>query len=147
MAFKRFEDIHAWQQARELCQLVEQLTNTSLFERNWTLKNQIKSASGSAMDCIAEGYERNSNNEFRYFLSIFKGSAGEVRSQAYRALDGQYITPEEFERLVDRASKLSASLYKLIQTLNETDYKGIRNIKRKNGSSSNDDPFFPSTPP
>ena len=92
MKFKRFEEIEAWKLAREMCKLVKQLTEKEKFRQDWDLKNQIKSSSGSAMDCIAEGHERGSNSEFVYFLGIAKGSSGEVRSQAYRALDWDYIT-------------------------------------------------------
>lgn len=80
MKFRRFEEIESWQIAREMCKLVKRFTDKEKFSRDWDLKNQIKSSSGSAMDCIAEGHERGNNSEFVYFLGIAKGSSGEVRS-------------------------------------------------------------------
>lgn len=70
MTFKRFEEIEAWQLARELCKIVRKLTNKAAFGHDFELRNQIRNASGSAMDCIAERHERGNNAEFKYFLGI-----------------------------------------------------------------------------
>lgn len=79
--FNRFEDILAWQKARVLCKMINDYTLKDLFSRDFKLVSQIKGSSGSAMDNIAEGFERGGNKEFIQFLFISKGSAGETRSQ------------------------------------------------------------------
>ena len=151
MKFKRFEDIEAWQIAREMCMLVKQFTDRDKFSQDWELKKQIKSASGSAMDCIAEGFERGNNKEFIYFLGIAKGSSGEVRSQAYRALDWGYITQEDRQKLDTLAWRTGAALQGLINYLNSTEIKGQRftNRQKDKSKSSNPDtdPGFPTNPP
>lgn len=94
--FQKFEDIIAWQKARILCQVIKKYTDKELFSKDFKLVSQIKASSGSAMDNIAEGFARGGNKEFVQFLYISKGSAGETRSQLYRALDNNYINEEEF---------------------------------------------------
>ena len=106
---ERFEDIKAWQLARVLCKQIHGFTLKSAFSRDYRLIGQIKGSSGSIMDNIAEGFERNGNREFIQFLSISKGSSGETRSQLYRAIDNEYITKEEFDvtfQKVEEVSKL-----------------------------------------
>src|SRR5215204_3249757 len=93
----RFEDLDAWRLARELTQEVYRVTGNGEFSRDFGLTNQIRKASVSVMSNIAEGFERDGNKEFRNFLSIGKGSAGEVRSQLYVALDQGYLTREDFD--------------------------------------------------
>ena len=115
--FYRFEDILAWQKARVLCQIIKPLTEREAFSRDFKLKDQILSSSGSVMDNIAEGYERQTNKEFVYFLFVSKGSCGEVRSQAYRALDYKYISQQEFENIYVRALEISKILHGLIERL------------------------------
>ena len=88
---KRFEDLEIWQESRRLSKEIILLSKTTDLKTDFKLKGQIKSSSGSVMDNIAEGFERNGNLEFRQFLSIAKGSAGETRSQLYRVLDFNYI--------------------------------------------------------
>ena len=90
--FKTFEDIEAWQQSRELCKTIHLLTLKPEFSKDFGLIRQIKNASGSAMDNIVEGFEREGNAEFKQFLAISKGSCGETQSQLYRALDCNYIS-------------------------------------------------------
>ena len=86
---EKFEDIQAWQMVRELAKYVYVLTNKDEFKREFSLKDQIKRSSGSAMDNIAEGFDRSSSKDFGRFLYIAKGSASEVKSQLYRAFDQQ----------------------------------------------------------
>lgn len=77
----RFEDIAAWQKARLLTRRIYEVTGKGAFSRDFELRNQIRRAAISSMSNIAEGFERDGNNEFRQFLAIAKGSAGEVKSQ------------------------------------------------------------------
>ena len=95
----KFEDLKIWQKARELCREIALLTRQDEFSKDYRLKDQIKSSSGSIMDNIAEGFERDGRKEFIQFLSMSKGSAGEVRSQLYRAHDCGYITKQKFQEL------------------------------------------------
>lgn len=89
---KRFEDLELWQMARELAKKVKVLTQTELFSRDFRFRDQTNASAGSVMDNIAEGFERSGRLEFVNFLSIAKGSTGEVRSQLYRAIDYNYLT-------------------------------------------------------
>lgn len=126
---KRFEEILAWQKARTLCELINGYTMKDFFSKDFKLVSQIKSSSGSAMDNIAEGFERGGNKEFIQFLFISKGSAGETRSQLYRALDNKYINEEEFEiayKIAEEVSKLTSGL---INHLSSSDLKGTKHKK------------------
>ena len=99
----RFEDLDARKIARELTRDIYRITSAERFSRDYDLKCQIRKASVSIMSNVAEGFERDGNKEFRNFLSIGKGSAGEVRSQLYVALDQNYVSREEFDFLYDKA--------------------------------------------
>lgn len=100
---QRFEDLIAWQKARELTKLIYEVTNTGNFARDFGLRDQIRNAAVSSMSNIAEGFERGSLAEFQRFLSISKGSCGELRNQLYVALDVGYLEPGVFRSLFDRA--------------------------------------------
>jgi len=121
-----FEDFKVWQKARALNVKVYQLTLNETFSKDFGLKNQIRNASVSISSNIAEGFERNGNKEFSQFLSIAKGSAGEVRSQLYLAKDLEYIPEENFQTLVDDLKEISKMLNGLIRYLKETELKGSK---------------------
>ncbi len=120
----RFEDIVAWQKARVLCKLINGYTLKELFSRDFKLTGQIKGSSGSAMDNIAEGFERGGNKEFIQFLFVSKGSAGETRSQLYRALDNNYISEDEFKEAHQMAEQVSKLVGGFINHLKSSDIKG-----------------------
>ncbi len=80
-AIKKFEDLEAWKIARELTKQIYRVSGNASFAKDFGLKNQICRASVSIMSNVAEGFERDGDKEFVNFLSIAKGSAGEVRSQ------------------------------------------------------------------
>jgi four helix bundle protein len=122
--FNRFEDILAWQKSRILCKLINSYTLKQLFSKDFKLVGQIKSSSGSAMDNIAEGFERGGNKEFIQFLFISKASAGETRSQLYRALDNEYISKDEFKKAYDLAEEVSKLIAGLINHLKSSNIKG-----------------------
>ncbi|MBX2890077.1 MAG: four helix bundle protein [Saprospiraceae bacterium] len=145
MTFKSFEEIEAWQLAREMCRIVGHLTAKEEFSKDWELRKQIRNASGRVMDCIAEGFERGQNNEFRNFLGISKGSCGEVRSQGYRALDKEFISEDERRELDNMAKRTAAAIQGLIDYLNRTEFRGQR-YKKKPPKNTGDE-FFPDTPP
>lgn len=123
---KRFEDLEIWQEARKLSKEIIIISKESDLKTDFRLKDQIKASSGSVMDNIAEGFERNGNLEFRQFLSIAKGSAGETRSQLYRVFDNDYINQEKLDFLVFEYEKLSGKINNFIAYLNNNDFKGTK---------------------
>ncbi len=123
----RFEDLEIWKEARKLSKEIYLITsNNSESKNDFRFRDQIRASSGSIMDNIAEGFERNGNLEFRQFLSIAKGSAGEMRSQLYRALDFNYITQEVFEVLKTDSENLSGKINNFITYLNKKEFKGTK---------------------
>ena len=108
----RFEDIEAWQRARELTKMMYQLTSKGEWAKDFGLRDQIRRAAVSAMSNVAEGFERRGNVEFLRFLNMAKASAGEVRSQLYVALDLGYVDRNEFAdafKLAERTSSMIAA--------------------------------------
>ena len=104
---EKFEDLIAWQKARQLTADIYQITNQGEFARDFGLRDQIRRASVSVMSNIAEGFERFNLKEFHHFLSIAKSSCGEVRSQLYVALDANYLQTIKFTELKNRCIELS----------------------------------------
>jgi four helix bundle protein len=93
---KRFEEIEAWQTARDLTKRIYAVTDLGKFARDFGLRDQIRRASVSVMSNIAEGFESQTQQQFIRYLSIAKASAGEVRSQLYVSRDLNYLTEEQF---------------------------------------------------
>lgn len=121
---KRFEDLEIWQEARKLSKEIIGISNQTNLKTEFRLRNQIKASSGSVMDNIAEGFERDGNKEFRQFLSVAKGSAGEARSQLYRVFDNGYISSEKLEVLRGEYEVLSKKISNFMTYLNKKEYKG-----------------------
>ena len=117
MMVKKFEDLEIWQEARILTKSIYAASKNGEFARDFGLKDQMRRASVSITSNIAEGFERNAKKQFRYFLKIAKGSAGEVRSQLYVALDENYIGKKDFEQLYRQVSKTISKIGSLINYL------------------------------
>src|SRR5215510_9229573 len=97
--FSRFEDILAWQKAREATKAVYEITAQGDFARDFGLRDQIRKSSVSIMANIAEGFGRRSDKEFSNFLNIAHGSVAETQSHLYVALDLRYIPQTSFSEL------------------------------------------------
>ena len=110
----RFEDLEIWRLSRQLSKEVCAIADRDIFKTDYKLKTQIKGASGSVMDNIAEGFEREGNAEFKQALYISKGSAGETRSQLYRAFDQNFINEDELNDLKSRYEILSVKIKNFI---------------------------------
>lgn len=121
-----FEDLEIWQLSRIMSIDVFHLTKIAPFSKDFSLVDQIRRSSGSVMDNIAEGFEREGKNEFLQFLSIAKGSAGECRSQIYRAKDREYISIEEFETIKSKLLIVSVKIKRFMDYLKESEFKGYK---------------------
>ena len=119
-----FEDLRIWQNARELSKEIYRISRFTEFSKDYRFVGQITSAMGSVMDNIAEGFERDGNKEFFQFLSIAKGSCGEVRSQLYRAYDAGYIDEDLFNTLLGKIKALSSSIFHFMNTLKASEITG-----------------------
>ncbi len=123
-SIKTFEEIEAWKKARELTRIVYSLSNDGAFRRDFGLCNQIRRAAVSIMSNIAEGFERGGSVEFRQFLAIAKGSAGEVEAQLYVALDQKYITEHQFTTARNLTITTKRLIGGLMNYLKQSDLRG-----------------------
>ncbi len=126
MKIERFEDLEIWQEARELCKFIFEITEKEPFCKDYKLRDQIRSSSGSIMDNIAEGFERGGNKEFIQFLSVAKGSCGETRSQSYRAFDYKYVDQNILNVLIERTINLSKHISGFMTYLKNSNLKGLK---------------------
>jgi len=120
----RFEDIESWKRAREVTRKIYQLSATGDFAKDYGLKDQIRRSTVSIMSNIAEGFERDGNREFINFLSIAKGSCGEVKSQLYIALDQGFISKEDFDSLFEQLNQTGKLIGGLMNYLRQSELKG-----------------------
>ena len=123
-SLERFEDIVAWRKARELVKEVYDLTSRDTFSRDYGLRDQIRRAALSVMSNIAEGFGRGGNKEFIRFLCIAKGSAHEVRSEFYAALDAGHIQSKEFDSLYQLCEETERLIAGFIRYLQQCPYRG-----------------------
>ena len=133
MKIGRFEEIEAWQLARELTKKIYALTCKGKFARDFGLSKQIQNAAGSAMHNIAEGFDSDTSAEFLRFLRYAKRSCSEVQSELYIALDQQYISEFEFKDVYEHAGRARATIRGFIKYLLAYSNKSPRG-KRETGN-------------
>jgi four helix bundle protein len=115
--FKRFEDIQAWQKAREVTRSIYRVTKNVQFAKDFGLRDQIRRASVSIMANIAEGFARRSDKDFAHFLNISRSSVAEVQSHLYVALDEQYVDEKEFREIYTGLEETSKMIFALVKHL------------------------------
>lgn len=129
---KKFEELEIWQLARILYQKISEVAKMLRDQKEFRFSEQIKSSSGSIMDNIAEGFERNSRLEFLNSLSISKGESGELKSQLYRCLDDKYIDQKKISELYYDTDILVRKISAFIIYLNKSEHKGLKFKERLN---------------
>jgi four helix bundle protein len=130
----RFEDLEIWPLARMQTNDFDRLIEDTTLAKDFELRNQMNASSGSVMDCIAEGFERSANAEFKNFLITAKGSNGEFCSQLYRCLDRKHILQVNFDELYQKNIILGNKIMSFIKYLQNSDFKGQ---SRKTKDASN----------
>jgi four helix bundle protein len=105
-SLSQFEDIIAWQKARDLLQEVAVEVSKPPLSRDFAMCDQVRRAAASTMANVAEGFERGRPTEFRQFLSIAKGSCGELRSHFYALHDFGYLSEARLRQLVEQAREV-----------------------------------------
>lgn len=126
----RFEDLDVWAKARVLDRQLFELCKSSQLTSDFDLKRQLLRSSGSVMDNVAEGFERGGKGEFIQFLSIAKGSAGELRSQVIRAGDRGYLTEVMNKELIEKCQEISRMLQGFMDYLKESEMRGSKYYKK-----------------
>ena len=124
---QRFEEIRAWQTARELTRRIYEISGQGAFARDYGLRDQMRRAGVSIMSNIAEGFESGTQALFIRYLRYAKASAGEVRAQLYVGLDAGYLAEAEVGELFDLADKCSRQLSRFISYLeSQPSRRGMR---------------------
>jgi four helix bundle protein len=129
MKIEQFEDIEAWQLARELTRKVYRLTKKPEFAKDYGLKRQIQDAAGSSMHNIAEGFDSETNAEFIRFLRYAKRSCTEVQSELYVALDEEYISRNDFNDVYEQATRTRAAVRGFINYLKKYEERKATNCE------------------
>ncbi|WP_396160427.1 four helix bundle protein [Flavobacterium sp.] len=123
---EKFEDLEIWNISRDICKDIEILFETTSLGKRYALKDQMDRSSGSIMDNISEGFERNGNREFINFLSYSKGSCGELKSQLYRSLDKKIISEEQFRITSEKIELVKNKIGAFMKYLNNSEIKGLK---------------------
>jgi four helix bundle protein len=123
---QRFEDLKAWQKARELCQKIYPLTFIEPISSDFRFKDQIRGSLGSIMDNIAEGFGRGSRLEFITGLNISRGETDELKSQLSHGRDNNYFWEEQFQEFYALANEVTKINTSFITYLNKSKIQGQR---------------------
>ncbi len=117
MTISKFEDIEAWQNARDLTKGIYEFCNEGRASKDFGYRDQVQRAAISVTSNIAEGFELNNNKEFVRYLKYSKGSCGEIRSLLIVASDLQYINEKKYVELSALSIKISSQIANFIKYL------------------------------
>lgn len=115
--FKSFEEIEAWQLARQLVKEMYLVFNEENIKKEFELKSQFKKANLSIMNNIAEGYGRFSNADFVKFLDYSSGSASEVKSMLYVMEDLEFLKGADSAQYREQVDAIQGKVLSLIKYL------------------------------
>jgi four helix bundle protein len=124
--FNNIEEMEVWQKSRRLTNEIYRVTRNAPLSKDFLLCNQIRKTAISIPSNIAEGFERDGNKEFLQFLSIAKGSAGELKSQLYITVDQKYISETEFTGLMIQLADVANMIGGLMKYLRQSKMKGSK---------------------
>ena len=141
--FRTFEEIEAWQTARQLVRAVYEASGGNAFARDFGLRDQIRRGAVSIMANIAEGFGRGGNREFVQFLAVAKGSTHEVISHLYVALDQGYVSQAQFDALSAQARQVGRITGGLMEYLRKSPLKGPRHRPEEEPAPSGEPPQAP----
>ena len=91
-----FEDLEVYKLTLAFTIKIFDLLNEKQFERGFSFKDQLKRATLSISNNIAEGFERETDKEYIRFLYFSKGSAGEVRNILNILKETNYINEDKW---------------------------------------------------
>ena len=132
MKIPRFEDLECWKEARKLVKMVyDAIRANKRLEADLRFSGQFSAAAVSSMSNIAEGFSRETDKEFSRGLWISKGSAAEVQSLSYAALDQEYLSEEVRKAIYAQAEKVASLDSGMIKYLHKSSAKSIKNRRYK----------------
>ena len=115
--FKKFEDIQAWQKARELSVRIYRISSADDFGKDYELRGQIRRSAVSITANIAEGQGRRTDRDFAHFLNISLGSVAETKSHMYLAMDLGYVSEAAFNEIYEKLDEIGKMVFPLISHL------------------------------
>ena len=111
--FKRFEDIQAWQKARILTKEIYLTSSEGEFGKDFDLRRQVRRSCVSIIANIAEGQGRRTDKDFANFLNMALGSVAETKSHLYLALDLNYLSQLQFEKIYEKLDEIGRMVFAL----------------------------------
>jgi four helix bundle protein len=136
-----FAQFDAFQRCRDFGREIAVYLSRGAFAKDPVLTMALRKTLLSVYSNIGEGFERDGNREFAQFVSIAKGSVGEIRAQLIYALDLGYLTPEGYSSLDQLGKTAAACLGGLIRHLNDSKFRGRKYKQRDALSNGPSDPM------
>ncbi|WP_298762900.1 four helix bundle protein [uncultured Polaribacter sp.] len=113
----RYKDLKFWQLSRTFCSDIYVNTKSFPDDEKFGLISQLRRAAVSIPSNIAEGASRNSNKDFKRFLSISLGSCYEIETQLLISFDLNFINSDEFDKLNNTLNQIIKMMSKFISSL------------------------------
>ena len=118
---KSVEELEVFKNGHNLTLNIYKISKKFPAEEKFSLVEQIRRSAASVCTNLMEGSHRLGRKEFRQFVGIAKGSAGELKYHLLLAKDLGYLPEEQFAVLRSEAEKISKMLNGLAKSLTDTD--------------------------